>query len=170
MKKGNNMLIKPINNSNNNINLKSQIKPTPELQQGFNKIENCINSGTMKNFDYAKDFLDSIVRIRDSKKHSSFKIEIDKRREDYSYIKINGRRTNGGHNERQANIQDDYLIVEGVKKYASKLEDIEPSYLDILKAKIEEAEAVLDELHERYARYLQIELKQAQKDIFDATK
>ena len=164
------MLVNPINNTSNNINFKSQIKPTEDLRQGFLMIQRSVESETIKNLNATKDFLDSLVRIRESKKNTSFKIEIDKRRENHSYIRINGRRTSGGHNEWNSNINDDYLVVEGLKKYAAKLEDIEPSRLDLLKNEIIEAENKLWELKERYANQLKAELEQAQKSIFGDTK
>lgn len=159
------MLVNPIN-STYTTNFRAAIIPTKSLKEGFGMIENNVNSGTMKNMNFAKDFLDSIYKISESKKSKDFKIEIDKKRENHTYTKINGRRVSGGHNENMPNIQDAYLVVEGTKRYASKLEDIEPSYLDILKSQIEEAEAKLDELKERYYSQLKAEIKQAQMMIF----
>lgn len=63
-------------------------------------------------------------------------------------------------------MQDGYLVAEGTKRYASKLENIDPSYLDDLKSEIEKAEAKLDILKERYFNRLTAELEQAQKMIF----
>lgn len=162
------MLINPINTINNNTCFKSQIRPTPSLREGFDMVENCAKSGTMKNMNYAKEFLDSIARISESKKKAEFKIEIDKRRENYTYTKINGRRINGGHNESQPNLNDNYLVVEGTKRYAAKLEETEPSYLDILKQQIDEAQERLDSLKERFNNQLIAEIKQAEKMIFNA--
>ena len=163
------MQINPIN-SHNCTNFKADIKPTPVLKEGIELMENCVKSGTMKNMNYAKDFLDSLVRIRDSKMVQDFKIEVDKRRADHTYTKINGRRVSGGHNESLPNIQDNYLAVEGTKRFATKLEDIEPSYLDHLKSQIEEVDALLDTLKERYAGELKAELEQAKKMIFNDVK
>lgn len=163
------MKVNPIN-TNQNLSFNANIKPTKELQDGFLKVEKCVNSGIMKNMNYAKDFLDSIVRIDQSSKISNFKIEIDKLRPEHTYTKINGRRICGGHNETQRNLQEDYLVVEGVKKYASKLEEIEPSVLDVLKEQVEEAERALDEIKTRYGERLKAELEQAQKFIFKNEK
>ncbi len=160
------MLISPINNVNPTTNFKSKIKPTNDLKKGFEMAESNINSGSMKNMNYAKDFLDSLFRISESKKQPEFKIEIDKRREDHTYTKINGRRVSGGHNECQQNLQDAYLVIEGTNRYASKLENIEESYLDVLKARITEAEEKLDRLKERYSKQLMLELNQAKGKIF----
>ena len=160
------MLISPINNLNPTTNFKSIIKPTNDLKKGFEMAESNINSGTMKNMNYAKDFLDSIFRISESHKQPEFKIEIDKRRENHTYTKINGRRVSGGHNECQQNLQDAYLVVEGTKRYASKLEETDTSYLDVLKSQIEEAEYKLDELKERYYKQLKAEMEQAKWMIF----
>ncbi len=164
------MLINPINAAISNTNFKSIIKPTDSLREGFDLINKDVKSGSMKNLNYVKDFMDSLVKIRDSEKSSAFKIDIDKNRADYTYTKINGRRVSGGHNERQINLQDGYLVVEGIKRYASKLENIQPSCLDILKLQIEETEAKLDELIERYSLRLKAEVEQAQKMIFKDVK
>lgn len=160
------MLINPINTTINHTNFKAYITPTPSLKEGFSMAESNAHSGIMKNMNYAKEFLDSIARISESKRVSEFKIDIDKRRENHTYTRINGRRVNGGHNEFQPNIQDSYLVVEGTKRYASKLEELKPSYLDILKSQIEEAEAKLEELKDRYSNQLIAEVQQAQKMIF----
>jgi len=163
------MQINPIS-SNNCTNFKANINPTPVLKEGIEMVEGWVTSGTMKNMNYAKDFLDSLVRIRDSKMVQDFKIEIDKRRAEHTYTKINGRRVSGGHNETQSNIQENYLAVEGTKRFASKLEGIQPSYLDTLKSQIEEVDALLDTLKERYAKQLKAELEQAKKMIFEDVK
>jgi len=161
------MLIRPINP---NQNFKATIIPSESLNNGFNMIDKNIHSGTMKNMNYAKDFLDSIARIIESKKISKFKIDIDKQRENHTYTKINGRRLMGGHNDCQPNLQDDYLVVEGIKKYASRLEETPASTLDILKTKVEEAEEALDLLKERYNNRLKAELEQAKKIIFESAQ
>lgn len=159
------MLVHPINTVNK-INFRANITPTPSLKKGFEMAEENIKTASMKNMNYAKDFLDSIARISESKHSKEFKIEIDKRRENHTYTKVNGRRVNGGDNDRQSNIQDAYLVTEGTKQYASKLEEIEPSYLDILKSRIEETEAKLDDLKERYYNRLKSELEYTQNMIF----
>ena len=159
------MLISPIN-STNTINIRANIKPTQSLKAGFDMAETNAKSGVMKNMNYAKDFIDSVYRISESKKIPEFSIEIDKRRENHTYTKINGRRVSGGHNESMPNLQEAYLVQEGTKKYASKLEDLEPSYLDVLKAKIEEAEATLSELKDRYSKQLEAEIDHAKITIF----
>lgn len=159
------MLVNPVNTINT-INFRADIKPTPSLKKAFELAKNNANSGTMKNMNYAKDFIDSVVRISESKKSPEFKIDIDRRRENHTYTRINGRRVSGGGNEFQTNMQDGYLVAEGTKRYASKLENIEPSYLDVLKSEIEKAEAKLDILKERYFNRLTAELEQAQKMIF----
>jgi len=164
------MKVNPINTINSATTFKANIQPTQSLRDGFSKIEKCINSGTTKDLDYAKDFIDSIARISESKKIDEFKIEIDKRRPDHTYTKINGRRVSGGHNERQTNLLDDYLVVEGTKKYASKLEEAEPSLLDSLKAELDEAKRVLNDIETRYTNRLKVELEQAQKMIFKNDK
>ena len=159
------MQINPIN-SINNVSYKANIKPTTSLKEGFDMMENCVQTGTMKNMNYAKDFLDSLVRIRESKKVQNFKIEIDKRRAEHTYTKINGRRVSGGHNENLPNLQDNYLVVEGTQRFAAKLEELEPSYLDTLKSQIEEVDSLLDTLKERYAYHIKAELEQAKKMLF----
>ena len=161
------MRISPINTVNS-MNFGAKIKPTESLKDSFDKIEKNTNSALMKDLNYAKDFIDSIARISESNKISDFAIEIDKRRPEHTYTKINGRRVSGGHNERIPNVQDSYLIIEGTKKYASKLEELEPSSLDLLKAKVEEAQRNLDELKERYSDRLKAEFEQARKMIFGA--
>ena len=160
------MKISPINTVNN-TNFKATIQPTKSLKEGFNMIERSANSIIMKDMNYAKDFVDSIARISESKKVQDFKIEIDKRRPEHTYTKINGKRVSGGHNERIPNIQDSYLVVEGTKRYASKLEELEPSILDVLKKQIEEAQFKLDELKTRYSERLKAEFENAKKMIFE---
>ena len=160
------MKISPINTVNN-TNFKAAIQPTESLKEGFNMIERSANSIIMKDMNYAKDFVDSIARISESKKVQDFKIEIDKRRPEHTYTKINGKRVSGGHNERIPNIQDSYLVVEGTKQYASKLEELEPSVLDVLKKQIEEAQFKLDELKTRYSERLKAEFENAKKMIFE---
>ena len=160
------MKISPINTVNN-TNFKAAIQPTKSLKEGFNMIERSANSIIMKDMNYAKDFVDSIARISESKKVQDFKIEIDKRRPEHTYTKINGKRVSGGHNERIPNIQDSYLVVEGTKQYASKLEELEPSVLDVLKKQIEEAQFKLDELKTRYSERLKAEFENAKKMIFE---
>ena len=159
------MRVSPIN-TNNNTNFRAIIKPSDSLKEGFTMMEKCASNGTMKDMNSVKDFLDSLARINESQKVTKFKIEIDKERPEYTYTKINGRRISGGSNERQKNLLESYLAVEGTKKYASKLEETSPSILDSLKAQIEEAEMTLDNLKEIYCRRLQAELEQAQKLIF----
>ena len=159
------MRVNPIN-TNNNTSFRAVIKPSESLKEGFTMMEKYASSGTMKDMNSVKDFLDSLARISESQKVSKFKIEIDKERPEYTYTKINGRRISGGSNEGYKNLQDSYLVVEGTKRYASKLEDSTPSILDILKSKIEEAELALDELKEVYGRRLQAELEQAKTLIF----
>ena len=160
------MKVNPINTNSNFSTFRARIQPTNDLRNSFNMIEKSANSGLMKDMNFAKDFIDSIARISESKKVDDFKIEVDKRRENYTYTKINGRRTNGGNNERITNLQDSYLVIEGVKKYASKLEELEPSSLDLLKAKVERAERELDELKTRYGERLKAEFEHAKKNIF----
>lgn len=160
------MKTNPIN-TNYGTNFCAEIKPTKALKNGFNMIEQCTESGTMKDLNYVKDFLDSIAKISETEKVPEFKIEIDKRRTDYTYTKINGRRISGGHNERQPNIQDDYLVVEGIKKFASGIDSAAPSSLDVLKEQIESAQQTLDSLMSRYMHRIKVELEQAQKFIFD---
>ena len=159
------MKINPIN-ANHKVNFGAEIKPTKSLKDGFDMIERSVNSAMMKDMNYAKDFIDSLARISESKKVDKFSIEIDKRRADYTYTKINGRRINGGHNDRVPNVQDSYLVVEGIKNYASKLEDIEPSILDNVKEQIAEAQFRLDELKSRYSDRLKAEFEQAKKFVF----
>ena len=159
------MLVNPINTINS-VNFRANITPTQSLREGFNMIERSADSIIMKDMNYAKDFIDSLARISESKKVDKFSIEIDKRRADYTYTKINGRRINGGHNDRVPNVQDSYLVVEGIKNYASKLEDIEPSILDNLKEQIAEAQFRLDELKSRYSDRLKAEFEQAKKFVF----
>ena len=163
------MLISPIN-AVNSTNFRANIKPTTSLKEGFELIEKDSESIIMKDMNYVKDFLDSVARISESKKIDNFKIDIDKRRPDYTYTKINGRRVYGGPNEKINNVQEAYLVVEGTKKYAKNLEEIEPSLLDFMKAEIEEAQMKLDELKQRYNDRLKAELQQAKKVIFNNAK
>ena len=161
------MRISPINTVNS-MNFGANIKPTQSLRESFDRIEKNTDSMIMKDLNYAKDFIDSIARISESKKITDFKIEIDKRRPEHTYTKINGRRVSGGHNERIPNRLDSYLVAEGTKKYASTLEELEPSTLDFLKAQVEATQNKLDELKERYGERLKAEFEQARKIIFDA--
>lgn len=160
------MKINPINTNSNFSTFKAIIQPTNDLKNTFNVLEKSASSGLMKDMNFAKDFIDSIARISESKKINDFKIEVDKRRANYTYTKINGRRISGGTNDRFSTLQDSYLVSEGVKNYASQLEKLEPSYLDLLKAKIEFAEQALDELKARYSERLKAEFEQAKKVIF----
>ena len=98
------MLISPINTVNS-TNFRANIKPTTSLKEGFELIEKDSESIIMKDMNYVKDFLDGVARISESKKIDNFKIDIDKRRPDYTYTKINGRRVYGGPNEKINNIQ-----------------------------------------------------------------
>lgn len=161
------MKINPINTNNNISVFRAKIQPTQDLKNTFNAMEKSANSGLMKDMNFAKDFIDSIARISESKQINDFKIEVDKRRANYTYTKINGRRVSGGNNDRFSNLQDSYLVAEGVKNYAAKLEELAPSTLDLLKAKIEYAEQALDELKTRYSERLISEFEQAKKVIFD---
>ncbi len=163
------MRIYPIN-TDNNLNCKAIIKPTDSLKSGFEMMGKYADTNIMKDMNSVKDFVDSIARISESKKVHEFKIDIDKRRPNYTYTKINGRRIKGGHNERCCNLQDAYLAVEGTKYYAERCEELQPSVLDELKAKIEEAEAKLSELKTRYGNRLKAELEQAQRMIFNDAK
>jgi len=114
--------------------------------------------------------LDSIAKIQDAKNINDFKIDIDKRRTNYTYTRINGRKVSGGPNERLNNLQDSYLVVESTKNYAAKLGETEPSLLDFLKAQVEEAQRNLDELKVRYSERLKAEFEQAKKIIFEDVK
>ena len=160
------MKINPINTNNNNYSFRATIKPSKSLKEAFIKAENYMNSESMKDMNAVKDFLDSLVRINESKKIAKYKIEVDKSRPDYTYAKINGKRVNGGANEKQHNILDSYIVMDSTNKFASKLEEIQPSVLDTLKAQIEDAESALDTLKTRYFNRLKAELEQAQKLIF----
>ena len=168
------MKVNPINtinsSKNNNMNFRAKIHPTQSLKDSFETIEKNTDSAIMKNLNYAKEFIDNIARISESKKVSDFAIEIDKRRPEHTYIKINGRRVSGGHNERIPNLQDSYLVAEGTKNFASKLEETEPSILDLMKARIEEAERTLDELKTMYSERLKSDFEQAKRIIFDDVK
>ena len=163
------MRISPINTINS-TSFNANIKPTKALNDGFNLIERDVNSIIMKDMDYAKDFLDSLAKISESDKVSDFKIEIDKRRLNHTYTKINGRRVSGGYNEDIPNIQDSYLVAEGVKRFASKIEKSEPSILDMLKEQDEDAQRVLDVAKERYSARLKAEFQQAKQIIFNSAK
>ena len=163
------MRVSPIN-TNNNTHFRATIQPSESLQNGFTMIRKYANSGCMKDLNSVKDFVDSIARISESKKAKDFKIEIDRQRQNYTYTKINGRRVRGGDNQLQPNLQDAYLVVEGTKKYASKLEAPQPSILDAMKAEIEAKIAEIDELKERYSQRLKDELEYAQKMIFNNGK
>lgn len=164
------MKVSPINTINSNMNFRAKIQPTTYLKESFDKIEKVADSTIMKDLNYAKDFLDSIARISESKKVSDFKIEIDRRRADHTYTKINGRRVSGGHNERIPNVQDSYLVAEGTKNFASKLEELEPSTLDFMKAQIETAERALYDLKTRYSEKLKSDFQVARKMIFEDAK
>jgi len=157
------MRVNPIN-TNNNINHRATIKPTKSLQEGFNLYEQYVESGCMKSLNSLKEFVDTLARIRESKKIREFKIEIDKSNPDCAKIKINGEIVNNGEDCR--NIQEGYLVVEHTQKFASELEKAQPSILDNLKAEIEAKYAELDELKERYGQRLKAELEQAKKMIF----
>ena len=159
------MRISPINSTNTNF--KAVIVPTESLGEGFKLAERCVKSGTMKDLNLTKDFLDSLAKISESPKIQRYKIDIDKRREGYTYTRINGSRISGGHNECAVKYNDDYLVVEGTKAYAKKLGGSEDSILEGLKSEVEAAEAKLFELKEQYARRLRAELEQAQKIIFN---
>ena len=163
------MKISPINTINS-TSFNANIKPTQSLNEGFDLIERNVNSIIMKDMNFAKDFLDSLAKISESDKVPDFKIEIDKRRLNHTYTKINGRRVSGGHNENIPNIQDSYLVVEGVKRYASNIKNSEPSLLDTLKEQVENAQRILDEAKERYSTRLKAEFEQAKKLIFNDVK
>ena len=163
------MLINPISTVNS-ANFRANILPTQCLRESFDRIEKNTDSAIMKDLNYAKDFIDSLAAISESKKIKEFRIEIDKRRSQHTYTKINGSRVSGGYNGNIPNLLDSYLIAEGVKRYASKLEDFKPSILDSLKEQVEEAQLVLDELKERYSERLKAEFEQAKKIIFDDAK
>ena len=173
------MKVNPINTINSLTTFKANIQPTQSLKDGFNMIERSVNSIITKDMDYAKDFLNSIAEISESKKIDNFKIEIDKRRPGHTYTKINGRRVSGGSNESFPYLQDSYLVVEGTKKYAARLkssehsevaEHAELSYLDILKTRVEDAQRLLDEAKMRYSERLKSEFEQAKKIIFNDVK
>ena len=162
------MNINPINTiKTNNINFKARIIPTQDLDSGFELIKKCVKTGTMKNLNFAKEFLDSIASINNSEELQKFKIEIDKRRAGYTYTKINNRRVRGGHNDFLPNIQDSYLVIEGTNSCAKKLAQSQPTVLDELKNKIETLEEQLSELKECYSRRIEAEIEQAQKLIFN---
>ena len=161
------MKINPINTINDRTNFRAKIEPTEALRKAFDTVEKSADSIILKDMEYAKDFLDSIARISESKKISDFKIEIDKKRANHTYTKINGRRVSGGDNDRMPNIQDSYLVVEGTKRFASDLEQLEPSGLDLLKAQVEYAQRTLDEIKERYSERLKSEFEQARQVIFN---
>lgn len=158
------MRVYPIN-TNNNVNHKATIKPTKSLQEGFNIYERCTDSGCMKSLNSLKEFVDTLARIRESKKIREFKIEMDKSNPDCTKIKINGNIVSDG--EKCQNLQEGYLVVEHTQKFASELEKAQPSILDNLKAEIEAKYAELDELKERYGQRLKAELEQAKKMIFE---
>ena len=161
------MKVNPINTINNQMNFRARIQPTESLREGFDMMEKYSDSCIKKDMDSVKDFLDSLATIIESDKLQEFKIEIDKRRAGYTYTKINGRRTGGGHNDRMTNLQDSYLAIEGIKNYASKLGEAQQSPLDILKTQVEEAERKWSVLKERYSKRLKAEFNQAKKMIFD---
>ena len=164
------MLISPISSVKINTNFKAEIRPSASLKEGFDMMEKCADSMSMKDMNSVKEFIDSLVKISETSRISEFKIDVDKRRPEYTYLRINGKRVNGGHNERQTNLLDSYIVVQGTKNYASKLEESSPTVLDYLKSQIEETEEKLYQLKERYGERLKAELQQAKKVIFDDVK
>ena len=152
----------------NNTIFKAKIIPNKCLDEGFSMAEKCAKSESIKDLNYAKEFLDGIVRIGESEKIPNFKIEIDKRRLNYTYTKINDSRVNGGPNEFMQNVNDDYLVVESIKKYANTLAPIGPSHIDLLKVKTELAEKQYLELKNRYRELLQEQLEHVRTNIFNA--
>ena len=164
------MKVYPINTINNTTSFKANIIPTDSLKETFDVMTRSAHASMLKDMNYTKDFLDSLARISESKKVTDFRIDIDKRRANHTYTKINGRRVSGGHNERIPNVQDSYLVAEGTKSFASKLEELEPSVLDVLKERVEEAQRVLDEAKARYSDRIKAEFEQARKVIFDDIK
>lgn len=164
------MKVNPINTVNTKTNFKANIIPTESLKETFDVLQRSANSPVFKDMNYTKDFLDSLSRILESKKIAEFKIDIDKRRANHTYTKINGRRVSGGHNERIPNVQDSYLVTEGTKNFASKLEETEPTILDTLKERVEDAQKVLDEAKARYSDRIIAEFEQAKKIIFENVK
>ena len=160
------MKIIPINTINNQTTFKANIQPTESLKEGFDMMEKYSKSYIDKDMESVKEFLDSLAKISESDRIKDFKIEIDRRRPEYTYTKINGRRVSGGNNSRMPSLQDSYLTIEGVKNYASRLEELGQSPLDMLKAQVEEAQRNLEELKERYSNRLRAEFEQARKMIF----
>jgi len=154
------MKVNPI--STNNINFEAKIINNPDLEKGYAMAERCANTMLMKDLDLAKDFVESLQKIKASDKIDTFEIGIDKRRPNYTYTKINGRRHYGGANEFQQNLQDDYLVVTGCKKYASKLGGTEPTKLDNIKNDINKTMDKLYKLKEKYAEEIQHQLKELQ--------
>ncbi len=164
------MRVNPINIVNITTSFKANIVPTESLKETFDVLQRSANSPVLKDMNYTKDFLDSLARISESEKVAEFKIDIDKRRANHTYTKINGRRVSGGHNERIPNVQNSYLVAKGTKIFASKLEETEPTILDILKARVEDAQKVLDEAKARYSERIIAEFEQAKKIIFEDVK
>ena len=164
------MRVNPINTVNITTSFKANIVPTESLKETFDVLQRSANSPVLKDMNYTKDFLDSLARISESEKVAEFKIDIDKRRANHTYTKINGRRVSGGHNERIPNVQNSYLVAKGTKIFASKLEETEPTILDILKARVEDAQKVLDEAKARYSERIIAEFEQAKKIIFEDVK
>ena len=166
------MKINPINTQNNtNTNFKTKLIKNPSIDSAYSMIEENASSVIMKNMDFAKDFLDSMRKIISSKKTEFFNIFLDKRRPNYTYININGRRVYGGADEFKMHLKDDYMIVEGCNKYASKLNGTsEPTELDIIKNKIETTERKLCHLKEQYSKLLKQELTEQQLSMVELKK
>ena len=94
------MKINPINTqSNTNTNFKAQVIKNPSIDSAYSMIEENASSVLMKNLNYAKDFIDGMRKIMSSKKTEKFNIFVDKRRPNYTYVNINGRRVSGGATE-----------------------------------------------------------------------
>ena len=162
------MRINPINTTD--LNYKANIKPTDSLKNSFNMIKDYAKSDSLNDLDYVKDFLDSLAIISESKKINEFVINIDKRRENHTYVKINNRRVKGGHNECLSGIKDEILTVEGTKCFAKKLETPKRSVCDYISMEIEQFQQKISELKEQYQRRLQSEIEKAEKIIFNCAE
>ena len=161
------MKINPIN-IQNNTNFQAKIVKNNSLDSAYSIIAKNASSAQIKNMNFAKDFVDSMRKIATSKKIEEFNIYIDKRRPNYTYVNINGRRVSGGANEYSQCVEDNYRIIECCKKYASKLkEETISTKLDEIKSEVEAAEKKLHDLKEKYSKMLKQELTEQQFDMLN---
>ena len=144
------MRINSINQTNNNINLKSKIVKTDFLKKGIDAVIETTHSSTMKDLDKARKFCDSMQKIKSDKSVEKF-VLIE---ENNGYHKIACINDNKTSCEQPSNWLDAALAIKACNEYAKELPQAKNEILDTMRDEIVETAKKLELLKSKYGNAL----------------